>query len=350
MAQYSICLPETSQELVDILNNIFDGFKIKAKCIKGIKHRHFLLFDVVLQPGCRVNDIAKFSEEMALAMKSVTPILVTSIPKEGIVRLQTTHCKASILKFKEYNDYVFYNYPLNGIMPFVIGEACNGQPIIMDMAENPHLLVAGSTGSGKSVLLHSLIANALNRNDTEIYLSDTKKIEFIHYNKDRKYNNIVFNASDYDATLYMLQNLYEEMEQRYTMLSSSDQISMKFNFNFSKILVIIDEVADLMLHSKDKIFEDLIVKLAQKARAANIYIVLATQRPSVNILTGIIKANFPARIAFKVSSNTDSRVILDASGAENLAGKGDGIINNAAYNYVRFQATYIDQNDIENNC
>jgi hypothetical protein len=113
-----------------LLNNIFEGFKIKAKCIKGVKYRHFLLFDVSLKPGCRISDITKYSEEIALIMRSITPILVTTVPEEGILRIQATHCKADILHLESYYDYVSSNYDIKGTLPFVIGEAFNGSPII----------------------------------------------------------------------------------------------------------------------------------------------------------------------------------------------------------------------------
>jgi len=347
MAEYNTCSPIYSKELVTLLNDIFIGFKIKAECLKGVKYRHFMLFDVALKPGCRINDITGLSDEIGLIMRSVTPIIVTPVPEEGILRIQATHCKAEPLHFETYYDYVNKNHELRGKLPFVIGEAFNGDPIIMDMALNPHLLVAGSTGSGKSVFLHTLIANAFKRDDVELYLSDTKKVEFSIYDKEMFSGKIMYSAYDYKTTLIMLGYLHEEMERRYCILSTHND-SMRTPY-FSNILVIIDEVSDLILFDKSRAFEASIVKLAQKARAVGIHVVLATQRPSVDILTGIIKVNFPARVAFKVSSKVDSRVILDASGAESLAGKGDGIINNAAFNFIRFQSTFTNQHEVMKN-
>jgi S-DNA-T family DNA segregation ATPase FtsK/SpoIIIE len=251
---------------------------------------------------------------------------------------------------ESYYDYVSSNYDIKGTLPFVIGEAFNGSPIILDMATNPHLLVAGSTGSGKSVLLHTLIVNALKRDDVELYLSDTKKVEFNIYNSEKFSDHVMIRSFDYNSTLDMLNYIHGEMERRYTILSKYEPLKDRYKKpSFSKMLIIIDEVSDLMLFDKNKVFEDVVVKLAQKARAVGIFIVLATQRPSVDVLTGLIKANFPARISFKVSSKIDSRVILDATGAESLAGKGDAIINNSVYNYTRFQSAFINQLDIAKN-
>jgi len=332
-------------EMVDTLNRIFTGFRINAKCVEATQLKHFSFYDSVLDPGCRLVDISKFSEEISLALKSLTPMLLTTIPEKGIVRLQTIHKKPDILYFNKYYDQVVNSQKLEGDLPFVIGEKYSGEPLILDMATNPHLLVAGTTGSGKSVLLHTLIANAEKRNDVDLYLSDTKRVEFGKYEK-AQLSSVKMCAFDFKSTMALLEEVYEIMESRYRKLGKFD-LTLDTSY-FNKILIILDEVSDLILLSKTRDFEKMVVKLAQKARAAGIYMVLATQRPSSEILTGLIKANFAARIAFKVASRVDSRVILDEPGAETLAGKGDGIINNSVYSYLRFQSTFITPQEIIN--
>jgi DNA segregation ATPase FtsK/SpoIIIE, S-DNA-T family len=331
------------QEMVDALNKIFSGFSINANCIEAVRLKHFSFYDCILDPWCRLVDISKFSQEISLALKSLTPMLLTTIPERGIVRLQTVHTKPDILYFDQYYEQVSKNQKLEGDLPFVIGEKYSGEPLILDMSTNPHLLVAGTTGSGKSVLLHTLIANAAKREDVDLYLSDTKRVEFGKY-ESSQLPAVKMCAFDFKSTMCMLEEVYSIMEKRYKFLGKYDQ--QLNNAYFSRILIILDEVSDLILLSKTRDFEKMVVKLAQKARAAGIYMVLATQRPSSEILTGLIKANFSARIAFKVASRVDSRVILDEPGAETLAGKGDGIINNSVYSYLRFQSTFITPQEI----
>jgi DNA segregation ATPase FtsK/SpoIIIE, S-DNA-T family len=333
------------QQMVDTLNSIFTGFGISAKCVGATRLKHFSFYDSVLDPGCRLVDISKFSQEISLALKSLTPMLLTTIPEKGIVRLQTIHTKPNVLDFSQYYEQVSKEQRLTGTLPFIIGEKYSGEPLILDMATNPHLLVAGTTGSGKSVLLHTLIANAMKRTDTDLYLSDTKRVEFGLYDSARL-SAIKTCAFDFKSTMCMLNEVYTIMEKRYEYLGKYNT-SLDDSY-FSKIIIILDEVSDLILLSKTRDFEKMVVRLAQKARAAGIYMVLATQRPSSEILTGLIKANFAARIAFKVASRVDSRVILDEPGAETLAGKGDGIINNSVYSYLRFQSTFITPQEIIN--
>ncbi len=332
-----------SAAMQEMLNKIFAGFKIKAKCVDALQLRHFAFYDVVLDYGCHLSEISRFSQEISLALKSLTPILLTPLPEKGVVRLQTIHKKPDILYFDQYYNEVCSKQKLTGVLPFVVGQKYNGEPLVLDMATNPHLLVAGTTGSGKSVFLHTLIANAIKRSDVDLYLADTKRIEFGPY-LNAQLPAVKICATSFKETMFMLEKIYEIMEYRYKRLASFD-IDLNSDL-FSKIIIILDEVSDLILLSKTKDFEKMVVRLAQKARAAGIYMVLATQRPSSEILTGLIKANFSARLAFKVASRVDSRVILDEPGAEILAGKGDGIINNSVYSYVRFQSTFISPAEI----
>jgi len=219
----------------------------------------------------------------------------------------------------------------------------------MSIHKNPHLIVAGSTGSGKSTLLHNIISGAIylnlcNARSINIHLIDPKRVEFSFYNTISNVN-IVNNYSD---TIVLFRQLVKSMEETYKQL---EQIGMKSVENcyhlFRQNLIVIDEMADLSMQDEDKTLHNLIVTIAQKGRAAGFYIVLATQRPSVDVLPGIIKANFPARIACKTATKTDSKVVLDKHGAESLMGRGDAIINSMDHDFVRFQVCWTDFNQIK---
>jgi S-DNA-T family DNA segregation ATPase FtsK/SpoIIIE len=335
------------------LNNILSGLKINAKCVNVSMHRHLVFCDLELDRGAKIRNIEVHAREIGLALRSKgIPIVLTNSEK-GIVSIQFATREADTLSFLDLFNLNKKLVP-EGILPFLLGENGNGEPLWLDMAKNPHMLIAGGTGSGKSTLLHTIIANAVFRNDVWLYLSDPKAgVEFSLYNK---YDCCNFLATDYNSTLNMLESISEEMERRYQALSLFNISSIEQNKEiFPKIMVIIDEVADLILQDQDKHnlnkgkFEHLLCSIAQKSRAAGIYIVLATQRPSVDIISGRIKANFPARIACKVSSAIDSKVILDQTGAESLLGRGDAIINSAKYNYTRFQVSYIEANQVIKN-
>lgn len=325
------------KEMVESINNIFDGFKIKAKCVGAETHRHFAFYDLKLDPGTRISRIQRYADELAIAMRAKSSLIVKPVPSKGIVRLQTTFREADTLFFEK-----LYNRPIppkDMMLPFVLGETDEGDPLWVDMSKNPHLLVAGSTGSGKSILLHTLIANASKRKDMALFLIDTKHVEFTAYSK---LDHLVYRISnDYYDAMNVLERLSEMMENRYLHMSERGIKSLEESPSmFYKVMLIIDEVADLMLWDRTKDFERLVAKLAQKARAAGIYMVFATQRPSVDVVTGTIKANFPARLSCKVTSKTDSKVILDRHGAENLAGRGDAILNSDQHSMTRFQVAY----------
>lgn len=329
-----------NSEMVESLNEALSGFRIDAKCVNARKHRHFGFYDLHLGPKCQVSKIVKMSSEIALKIRSKSIPIVKSIPEEGIVRLQVVVNNPESIEFsKLYNPA---EKP-SGLLPFLFGETDDGKKLWVDISQNPHMLVAGSTGSGKSVFLHNLIANAARIPNTVLMLSDPKSVEFAPYRKPELKEFVPVICSSYDATVRMLESLVCEMEARYANLlrlglQSIDQMRSPFD----KIIVIIDEVADLILSDgRSHRFEELVVKLAQKSRAAGIYLVLATQRPSVDVLTGLIKANFEARLSCRVSSRVDSGVILDHPGAEHLMGRGDAIFKNRMYDSVRLQVAFV---------
>lgn len=330
-------------ELVERMNAALSALALNAICVDAQRNRHLAFFDVELRESTRVRDLELHSREISLRMRSKTEPIITPVHKEGVVRFRFAMDDAVTILF----DPLYNNATApEGMLPFILGETDEGKPLWVDMAKNPHMLVAGSTGSGKSTLLHLLVANALRRNDTDLILIDPKfGVEFSRYDKHNKASVSVNYEQAIDALIF----LKNQMNYRYQLMAMHGITSVEQNPDFfPKTLVVVDEVAELMLQDADKrnpnkgLFEDLLCSIAQKARACGIYIVIATQRPSVDVITGLIKANFPARIACKVSTSTDSKVILDQVGAESLLGRGDAIIKTSHLDYVRFQVAYID--------
>lgn len=330
------------EEIVSRLNKTLTGLKIKATCVSAKVHRHILTCNIEPELGQKFSKIENSLREIGSAMKAEAAPTFSENPKNGTISLQFAMSEASILDFDEL--YKSNTRP-KGIMQFLLGESGDGSPMWVDMALNPHMLVAGGTGSGKSTLLHVLIENSLRRDDVNLYLSDPKNgVEFgVYEGTGAKI------ANSYEETLKVLENLHDKMEKRYATMKNLGIKSIEQNtYAFPKCLLIIDEVADLMIKDQDKKnpdkgrFEELVCAIAQKSRAAGIYMVMATQRPSTDVITGLIKANFPARLACRVSSATDSKVILDSTGAEKLLGRGDAILDNVKNNNVRFQVAYVD--------
>ena len=215
----------------------------------------------------------------------------------------------------------------------------DGRPMWMDLAQNPHMIVAGTTGSGKSTLLHNIIANLLNYNKVELYLIDPKQIEFSeYYDAGIRDTNVYFT---YEQAMEILNSAIEVMEFRYELIRTGTPAS-----SLTPIVIMIDEFADLIMQDKGDQFYTVLCRLAQKCRAARIHLILSTQRPSVNIINGTIKANFPARISCRVASHVDSKVVLDSPGAENLLGKGDALVRDNLRFLERFQIAYTNAKEV----
>lgn len=331
--------------LHDNMNNVLRGLGIEGTCVRAEAHRHLAFFDIKLNhKASALKKLERNTKEIALYLKTKTVPLVRLIPEEGIVRLQVA------LKEAEPVDLMSLyqgEYIPDMILPFLLGEDDGGKKLWMDIVHNPHLLVCGATGSGKSVLLHTLIANALyihalRFRNVWIYLADPKRVEFSEYLSPELNGVIMGVTSTYKEVTDQLEDLYTLMESRYVKMNSIKMRSIEEDpQRFPLVLCIIDEVADLIMQDKKGgKLQDMIVKIAQKGRAAGIFLVLATQRPSVDVITGLIKANFPGRIACKTASRTDSEVVLDRPGAETLLGRGDAVLQNMKYDSVRFQVAY----------
>lgn len=322
-------------ELINDFNSILQSFKIKASCINHQKVDNYFFYDLKLNPTAKVKDIQKYSEEISLALKTPCKPSIKVIHQEGIIRLEFASPRTSPLNLFDF----FTNKGIpKGDINCLLGQTVDGRKIWMDLAQNPHMIVAGTTGSGKSTLLHNIIANVLNYNDVDLFLVDPKRIEFSEYEKLNKNVQIMYT---YDETMDLLNSSIELMEFRYDLLRMGHLTS-----SLKPVVIMIDEFADLIMQDKDDMFYTMLCRLAQKCRAAKIHIILSTQRPSVNIINGTIKANFPARIACRVASHVDSKVILDTSGAENLLGKGDALIRDNFRSLERFQIAYTDATEV----
>lgn len=240
---------------------------------------------------------------------------------------------------------------LSGDLPIMVGLDVSRNPICIDLAKQPHILVAGTTGSGKSVFLNSVVASLLiNDPHSEIYIIDAKGTEFTTYTQ----HPTVYGITDTSMAVNLLNRLTRDMDYRYEELKKRGYRDIyearKHGMNMKPVVCIIDEFADLMLnktYSKD--IETSVVRLAQKARAAGIHLVIATQRPTANVITGLIKANIPCRVCFKVTSSMESRIILDRNGGEKLLGHGDMLmLENGAFEPIHAQGVYILPKEAQN--
>lgn len=321
---------ETTQQI----NKILSSFNIKASCLAASQSDNYQFFDLKLAPTAKVRELHKFSDELSLALRAPCKPSFKVLHEQGIVRMEFATPRKKTLRLFDYftND----NVPTGDLM-CLMGQTVDGERVWMDLLQNPHMLVAGTTGSGKSTLLHTIIANVFNYNDAELYLIDPKRIEFSQYDGIRK-TQVYYT---YDDTVELLGNMIEIMEDRYNKIRTGwDAKDLK------PILIIIDEFADLIMQDKGDVFYSSLCRLAQKCRAARMSIVIATQRPSVNVVNGTIKANFPARISCKVASHVDSKVVLDTSGAEDLMGKGDALLRDNFRHMERFQVAYTDATEV----
>jgi S-DNA-T family DNA segregation ATPase FtsK/SpoIIIE len=330
------------------MDEILSSLKIHATCIYSKQYKHFAYFDLVLDPNTSISKLEKKAREISLFLKSHTVPVIRPIPTEGIVRLQVAMKQAEKVDFYKTMANL---QPIEGTLPFCLGESEEGNPFWIDMATNPHLLVAGQTGSGKSIFLHTLIANAFclkNSRKINISLIDPKVVEFQQY-KNPIFNSLVSTViSSYSKVIDLLARYEKIMDNRYSVYSKYNIRDVASDpSQFPLDIIIIDEVADLIMQDdKNKTFQKLLTKLAQKGRAAGIFLVAATQRPSRDVLTGLIKASFPARISFAVSSRIDSQVILDKTGAENLLGRGDAIFRSTSIDHMRLQSFYVEPDNI----
>lgn len=350
------------RENIKILEETFASFGIRASVERAEIGPSVTKYEVKPAVGVRVNRISNLADDLALALAAKDVRIEAPIPGKSLVGIEVPNSEIATVTFRELweqsktDDKKLLEIPL--------GKAVNGSVRTFDLAKMPHLLVAGSTGSGKSVAVNGIIASILMKarpDEVKFMMVDPKMVELSVYN-DIPHLLIPVVTNPRKASR-ALQKVVYEMENRYELFSKVGARNIAgYNakvaeYNASQpeykqiplplIVVIVDELADLMMVASKEV-EDAIIRLGQKARAAGIHMILATQRPSVDVISGLIKANVPSRIAFAVSSGTDSRTILDENGAEKLLGRGDMLFKPIDENHpVRLQGSFISDEDVE---
>lgn len=304
-------------------------------------------------PGVKVSRITNLQDDIALQLAATHIRIEAPIPGKSAVGIEVPNEKTAEVALRDVLDDSSFKNRKGGV-PVALGKDITGRPVVTDLTKMPHLLIAGSTGSGKSVCINTIIMSILfhqQPDDVKLILIDPKVVELSVYNGIPHLRIPVVTEAKKAAGA--LQWAVREMESRYQQFSYAhvrdiggyNKLNPEQRLPF--IVIIIDELADLMMAASDSV-EDAICRLAQKARAAGIHLVLATQRPSVDVITGVIKANIPSRISFAVSSQVDSRTILDMAGAEKLIGKGDMLFNPmGAANPVRVQGAFVSDEEVE---
>lgn len=315
----------------------------------------FTQFTLKPDESVKLSKISTLQDNLALSLAAHPLRIEAPIPGKSLVGIEVPNKVVAVVRLKEIlSDPVFKNS--DGQLVFALGKDVSGNRSVLDLAKMPHLLIAGTTGSGKSVAINSLIVSLLyrlNPNELRLILVDPKRVELSPYNGIPHLLTPVI--TKVDKTVNALKWLVAEMDRRYELLSSLNKKDLYF-YNKSRtrqedklpnIVIVIDELAELMAISPQEV-ENAIIRLAQMARAVGIHLVLATQRPSVNVITGLIKANITSRIAFTVASQIDSRTVLDTGGAEKLLGKGDMLFVSAEFSKPkRIQGVFISEDEKE---
>lgn len=357
-------LEENKQQIVDTLQN----YQIKVISIKATPGPTITLYEIVPAPGIRISKIKNLEDDIAMSLAAHGIRIIAPIPGRGTIGIEVPNNNPLTVSMKSIlvsKKFAHSNYDL----PIGLGKTISNESYIADLAKMPHLLMAGATGQGKSVGLNAIITSLIYKKHPAVLkfiLVDPKKVELTLYNKiERHYlaklpDNEEAIVTDTREVVRTLNSLVIEMEDRYNMLKDAQVKGInEYNNKFIArrlnpenghrympyIVVVIDEFADLIMTAGKEI-EGPITRLAQLARAIGIHLIIATQRPSVNIITGSIKANFPARIAYRVISKVDSRTILDTGGADQLVGRGDMLLSTGK-ELVRLQGAYIDTDEIE---
>ena len=355
--QYWIIDSQTKSDALK-LKATLDEFGISAKVIGIKKGPVVTMFELLPAPGVRLSKIVSLQDNIALSLAASSVRIVAPIPGKAAVGIEVPNKKRSIVSFREILEQNLPEFEKMAI-PVILGKDILGKSQIIDIARTPHLLIAGATGSGKSVCVNSLILSILYKRsprDVKLMLIDPKVVELKLYNDIPHLLTPVI--TEPKRAIQALQYCIAEMERRYSLLDSMGvRDIIGYNSRIEErhiateklpyIVVIIDEFADLMATSGKELEND-VARLTAKSRAAGIHLVLATQRPSVNVITGLIKANIPSRIAFMVTSRTDSNIIIDSVGAEKLLGKGDMLYASAVDPYpIRIQGTFETDEDVE---
>lgn len=357
-------LEENKDHIVQTLLN----YKIEIIKIRATIGPTVTLYEIIPAPGVRISRIKNLEDDIALSLSALGIRIIAPIPGRGTIGIEVPNKNKQTVSLKEVlMSDKFKRSKMD--LPIALGKTISNEPFVVDLAKMPHLLVAGATGQGKSVGVNAIICSLLYKkhpSQVKLVLIDPKKVELFPYGALMKHFLAVLPdqaepiTTETNKVVHILNSLVIEMETRYNLLKKAKvrhlneynekfiarQLNPNNGHDFMPFIVlVIDEFADLIMTAGKEI-ELPIGRLAQLARAVGIHLIIATQRPSVNIITGVIKANFPARIAFKVSAKVDSRTILDASGAEQLVGRGDMLLSIGG-DMIRLQCAFLDTPEVE---
>ncbi|MBA0885048.1 DNA translocase FtsK [Flavobacterium undicola] len=357
-------LEENKNRIVDTLRN----YKIEIAQIKATVGPSVTLYEIVPEAGIRISKIKSLEDDIALSLSALGIRIIAPIPGKGTIGIEVPNKNPTMVSMKSViGSAKFQEAEME--LPIALGKTISNETFVVDLAKMPHLLMAGATGQGKSVGLNAVLTSLLYKKhpaEVKFVLVDPKKVELTLFNKiERHYLAKLPDTEDAIITdnakvVNTLNSLCVEMDNRYTLLKDAMVRNIKeYNDKFKSrklnpenghrflpyIILVVDEFADLIMTAGKEV-EVPIARLAQLARAIGIHLIIATQRPSVNVITGLIKANFPARIAFRVTSKIDSRTILDTQGADQLIGRGDLLYTNGN-DVVRVQCAFIDTPEVE---
>lgn len=357
-------LEENKNRIVETLNN----YKIGIASIKATIGPTVTLYEIVPEAGVRISKIKNLEDDIALSLSALGIRIIAPIPGKGTIGIEVPNKNSTIVSMRSViAAQKFQNSEME--LPIAFGKTISNETFVVDLARMPHMLMAGATGQGKSVGLNAVLTSLLYKKhpaEVKFVLVDPKKVELTLFNKiERHYLAKLPDSEDAIITdntkvINTLNSLCIEMDNRYEMLKNAMCRNIKeYNAKFKTrklnpndghhflpyIVLVVDEFADLIMTAGKEV-ETPIARLAQLARAIGIHLIIATQRPSVNVITGIIKANFPARIAFRVTSKIDSRTILDGSGADQLIGRGD-MLYTSGNDITRIQCAFVDTPEVE---
>ncbi len=354
------------------IKETLENYNITIQSISAIEGPTITLYEIVPAPGIRISRIKGLEDDIALSLSALGIRIIAPIPGKGTIGIEVPNAVAQVVPMKAVILSDKFQNTGNMALPIAIGKTISNEVFVFDLAKMPHVLMAGATGQGKSVGLNAILTSLLYKKhpaELKFILVDPKKVELTLYSKiERHYLAKLPDSGDAIITdtkkvVRTLNSLCQEMDQRYELLKTAQcRNIIEYNEKFKSrrlnpenghrflpyIVLVFDEFADCIMTAGREV-ETPIARLAQLARAIGIHLIIATQRPSVNVITGLIKANFPARIAFRVSSKIDSRTILDAGGADSLIGKGDMLVStgNAV---TRVQCALVDTPEIERIC
>ena len=360
--------PEELEANKDKIVETLKNYKIGIAEIKATVGPTITLYEIVPEAGIRISKIKNLEDDIALSLSALGIRIIAPIPGKGTIGIEVPNKKSTIVSMHSViSSKKFQESDME--LPIALGKTISNETFVVDLAKMPHLLMAGATGQGKSVGLNAVLTSLLYKKhpaEVKFILVDPKKVELTLFNKiERHYLAKLPDVeeaiiTDTTKVVHTLNSLCIEMDNRYDLLKNAMVRNIKeYNTKFKArklnpndghqflpyIVLVIDEFADLIMTAGKEV-ETPIARLAQLARAIGIHLIVATQRPSVNVITGIIKANFPARIAFRVTSKIDSRTILDAGGADQLIGRGD-LLYTAGNNLSRIQCAFVDTPEIE---